>query len=293
MYEEASNSTILMLLHTAVYPFLAALIVSIVAGKLLRASSYLGYLGGFIVGLSLIHSGLNFPPKQAIDYYSVTALIGITSMLSLTLIKHLALRNAVNIVLFGLSFYFLLNPVLIHSGLIISLSWAAGCALVTLMYQLLSQDKEQETVSFETSNKRNISPLLLPIGLMVVAGAAAPVISIGGSLLIGQLLGALGAALFGYVVISYFTKTTTHTYASIPAILILGGLITQSHVLADIPLNVMLMLAASCFVTPIVVALGKKLNNKQSIFIIISQIVVSVLISGLSLWLVWPESSLY
>ncbi|WP_421855393.1 hypothetical protein [Marinomonas sp.] len=292
MYEEASNSTILMLLHTAVYPFLAALIVSMVAGKLLRASSYLGYLGGFIVGLSLIHSGLSFPPKQAIDYYNITVLIGIASMLSLTLIKSLALRNAVSIVLFGLSFYFLLNPVLIHSGLIISLSWAVGCAILTLIYQLLSQDKVQKTVPLKTSNERNISPLLLPIGLMIVAGAAAPVISIGGSLLIGQLLGALGAALFGYVVISYFTKTTL-SYASIPAALILGGLITQSHVLADIPLNVMLMLAASCFVTPIAVALGKKLSNKQSIFVIIGQIIVSVLISGLSLWLVWPESSLY
>lgn len=292
MYEEASNSTILMLLHTAVYPFLAALIVSIVAGKLLRASSYLGYLGGFIVGLSLIHSGLSFPPKQAIDYYSVTALIGIASMLSLTLIKHLALRSAVSIVLFGLSFYFLLNPVLIHSGLIISLSWAAGGALVTLMYHLLTQEKTQDKVELETNNDRSISPLLLPIGLMVAAGAAAPVISIGGSLLIGQLLGALGAALFGYVAANYFIKFTK-SQSSIPAFLILGGLITQSHVLADIPLNVMLILTASCFVTPIATALGNKLSNKQSVYIIIAQIIISALISGLSLWLVWPESSLY
>jgi hypothetical protein len=64
MYENASNATILMLLHTAVYPFLAALIISIVAGRWLHASPYLGYLGGFIVGLSLIHSGLSFPPSQ-------------------------------------------------------------------------------------------------------------------------------------------------------------------------------------------------------------------------------------
>ena len=292
MYEEASNSSILMLLHTAVYPFLAALIVSIVAGKLLRASSYLGYLGGFIVGLSLIHSGLSFPPNQAIDYYSATALIGIISLLCLAIIKKPALRNSASFVLFGLSFYFLLNPVLKHSGLIISLSWAASCALITLIYQLISQEKTQETTQFEIKGERSISPLLLPIGLMIAAGSAAPVISIGGSLLIGQLLGALGAALFGYVAVSYFAKTT-QSHSSIPALLILGGLITQSHVLADIPLNVMLMLAASCFVTPIAAALGNKLSNKQSAYIIISQIIASVLISGLSLWLVWPESSLY
>ncbi|MBU2413242.1 MAG: hypothetical protein KKB49_10535 [Gammaproteobacteria bacterium] len=292
MYEEASNSTFLMLLHTAVYPFLAALIVSIVAGKLLRASSYLGYLGGFIVGLGLIHSGLSFPPNQAIDYYSVTTLIGIASVLCLTLINSLTLRFSASFVLFGLSFYFLLNPVLKHSGLVISLSWAVSCALVTLIYHLLTQEKAQETVKFKTNNARSISPLLLPIGLMITAGAAAPVISIGGSLLIGQLLGALGAALFGYVAVSYFIKATK-SHSAIPAFLILGGLITQSHVLADIPLNVTLMLVASCFVTPLATALGNKLSNKQSTFIIIGQTIVSILISGLSLWLVWPESSLY
>ncbi|QUX92864.1 hypothetical protein CYL31_16275 [Marinomonas sp. A3A] len=291
MYEEASNSTVLMLLHTAVYPFLAALIVSIVAGKLLRASSYLGYLGGFIVGLSLIHSGLSFPPKQAIDYYSITVLIGIVSLFSLVTIKQPVIRNSAGFILFGLSFYLLLNPVLKHSGPIVSLSWAASCAFIVLLYQLIQQ-KIQKTADQKAQPERSISPLLLPIGLMVTAGAAAPVISIGGSLLIGQLLGALGAALFAYVTISYFTKTT-QSQTSIPALLILGGLITQSHVLADIPLNVMLMLAASSFITPIAVALGGRLSNRQSIFIIIGQIVISILISGLSLWLVWPESSLY
>jgi hypothetical protein len=291
MYEEASNSTVLMLLHTAVYPFIAALIVSLVAGKLLRAPSYLGYLGGFIVGLSLIHSGLSFPPNQAIDYYSVTALIGIASILCLSLIKSPAVRLSASFILFGLSFYFLLNPVLKHSGVIMSLSWAASCAFFVLLYQLIYQ-KIQTTADPKVPPERSIFPLLLPIGLMITAGTTAPVVSIGGSLLIGQLLGALGAALFGYVIISYFTKATQN-HTSTPALLILGGLITQSHVLADIPLNVMLMLAASCFITPIAVALGARLSNKQSIFIIIGQIIVSILISGLSLWLVWPESSLY
>ncbi|RBP81723.1 hypothetical protein EBI01_10355 [Marinomonas rhizomae] len=292
MYEEASNSTILMLLHTAVYPFLAALIVSIVAGKLLRASPYLGYLGGFIVGLSLIHSGLSFPPKQAIDYYTVTVLIGIASLYCLTLIKSPTLRLSVCFALFGLSFYFLLNPVLKHSGFIISLSWAAGCAFVTLIYLLINHLKTQDIVELDTDNENIISPQLLPVGLMISAGAAAPVISIGGSLLIGQLLGALGAALFGYVIISYLIKTKKN-HSSIPAFLIFSGLISQSHILADIPLNVTLMLTASCFITPLATALGNKLNNKQSIYIIIVQIITCALISGLSLWLVWPESSLY
>jgi hypothetical protein len=35
------------------------------------------------------------------------------------------------------------------------------------------------------------------------------------------------------------------------------------------------------------------MNSKQSIVIIAIQIIISGLISGLSLWLVWPASSLY
>ena len=292
MYEDASNSTIIMLLHTAIYPFVAALVVSIVAGKLLRASSYIGHLGGFIVGLSLIHSGLSFPPAQAIDYYSVTVLIGIASTLCLTLIKQPTTRNVTNIMLFALSFYLLLDPVLKHSGLITSLSWAGGCAFAILLYQLLSEKTQSSTTKRQNKNERSLHPLLLLIGLMIVAGGAAPVISIGGSLLIGQLLGAFGAAILGYTIISYSTKTVQND-TSIPALLILGGLMTQSHVLADIPLKVMLLLAASTLVTPIALLLYNKVNKKQIVIVIIGQIIVSGLISGLSLWLVWPESSLY
>lgn len=288
MYEEASNSSILMLLHTAVYPFLAALIISIIAAKLLRASSYLGYIGGFIAGLSLIHSGLSFPPAQAIDYYSITALIGTVSVLCLTNSRQAVLRNTLSLVLFGLSFYLLLSPVLNHTGLLLSLGWTATCAAVTLIYQLLQAQPRETT--FKAEHK--LSPLLTTIGLMIVAGTAAPIVSIGGSLLIGQLLGALGAALFAYVVVSYLTKTTP-VFSSIPASLLLGGLITQSHVLADISLSVMLLIIASVFVTPIAARFASELSNKQSVNVIILQGIISILISCFCLWLVWPESSLY
>ncbi|MBJ7538332.1 hypothetical protein [Marinomonas transparens] len=292
MYEDASNSNLIMLLHTAIYPLLVALIISFIAGKLLRTSSYLGYLGGFLVGLSLIHSGLSFPPKQAIDYYTVTALIGIASLLTLSLIANQTIRSGISFILFGLSFYLLLNPVLKHSGLITTLSWSIVCALILLGYSLLSE-KAQTSAQIQIKQKQGLSALLFPIGLMIVAGSAAPVISIGGSLLIGQLLGAFGAAVFGYVIIAFLTKNV-QSYNSIPALLLLGGLITQSHVLADTPISIMLLLTASCFVTPIVSILSSKAKeSRRNAIVIISQIIISSVISGLGLWLVWPESSLY
>lgn len=290
MYEEASNSTMLMLLHTAVYPFIAALIVSLIAGKVLRASSYLGYLGGFLVGLSLIHSGLSFPPAQAIDYYSITTLIGIIGVLLLTTTMTPGRRYGVTFVLSGLSFYLLLNPVLKHSGLSISLSWAVVSAAIVLTHLFMTS--KHEATSNDTQAKQILSPLIAPIGLMITAGSAAPVVSIGGSLLIGQLLGAFAAAMFAYVIVAFMTRSAQQ-YSSFPAALLLGGLITQSHVLADIPLSVMLIITAGSFVTPIAIQFSKLANNKHSILIMASQAIASLLISGFCLWLVWPESSLY
>ena len=283
MYQEASNTNLLMLLHTAVYPFIAALIISLVAGKLLRASSYLGYLGGFVVGLSLIHSGLSFPPNQAIDYYAITIFIGIISLLCVSKLKAPAITNSVLFLLSGLSFFFLLNPVLKHAGFITSLSWAAASSLIVVCYYLLSP-KTQKSYQYET---RSLGNFLSPIGLIIVAGSAAPVVSIGGSLLIGQLLGAFAAAMLGYVIVGYLTKHTQHN-VYIPALLILGGLITQSHILADIPLHVMLMLNASLFVTPLILLFTNRTSR-----IMVSQVVISGIISAFSLWLIWPESSLY
>ena len=283
MYQEASNTNLLMLLHTAVYPFIAALIISLVAGKLLRASSYLGYLGGFVVGLSLIHSGLSFPPNQALDYYAVTILIGIILLLCLSLLKTPAITNSALFLLSGLSFFFLLNPVLKHTGFMMSLSWAVISSLIVMCYYLISH-KTQKPYQNET---RSLHNHLLPIGLMIVAGCAAPVVSIGGSLLIGQLLGAFAAAMLAYVIVGYLTKHAQNN-AFVPALLILGGLITQSHVLADIPLEVMLMLSASLFVTPLILLFTNKISH-----IMASQVVISGIISAFSLWLIWPESSLY
>ncbi|WP_394182318.1 hypothetical protein [Marinomonas posidonica] len=286
MYEEASNSNLIMLLHTAIYPFIAALIVSFITGKLLRTSSFLGYLGGFIVGLSLIHSGLSFPPKQAIDYYSISALIGIFVLISLHLTSNSTpLKYGLCALLTGLSFYLLLNPVLKHSGLHISLIWSVACAVATLIYIALSQQTGQN--STERKGLEKLEPHTPMIGLMIVAGSAAPVISIGGSLLIGQLLGAFAAASAGYLLISLITSNR-QAFSSAPAIILLAGLISQSHILADIPLSVMVLIAASCFVTPIIRHLTQK-----AIPTILCQAILSIIISGFCLWLVWPESSLY
>ncbi|BFM49371.1 hypothetical protein [Marinomonas sp. THO17] len=287
MYDQASNSNLIMLLHTAVYPFFAALIISFIAGKLSRSMSFLGYLGGFLVGLGLIHSGLSFPPKQAMDYYTISAILGILTYLSLSRIQFSSvLKYSISLILAALSFYALLNPVLKHSGMPISLSWSLASAVLVVVYLMLSHlasSKQDEA----KSGIEKLQPHLPMIGLMIVAGSAAPVISIGGSLLIGQLLGAFAAASFAYLLITLLLSKHQE-FSNAAGIIILAGLITQSHVLADIPLSVMFLIGASCFVTPIVNGLTHK-----TIPSILCQAIISMAISGFCLWLVWPESSLY
>ncbi|TYL49387.1 hypothetical protein FXV75_04090 [Marinomonas sp. IMCC 4694] len=295
MYEQASNTTILMLLNTAVYPFIAALIFSVITGKWFPTSSFLGYLGGFVIGLSLVHTGLSFPPNQAIDYYSTTALIGIAVSLLMRL-KPSVVKQSLIALLFGVSFYLLLNPVLKHSGQLVSLSGAAVGAVMTFLYFILTTMSQNKPVE-HTNRTRFFFTHLPTIGLMIAAGASSPVVSIGGSLLLGQLLGVLAAALMGYLVASYALKTTQTEHHIVVAFLLLAGVLTQSHVLADIPTTVMLMMLASGFVTPIAKILirpsSRESNTQYNFLIITTQGVMSLLLSGLSVWLVWPQSSLY
>lgn len=291
MYDQASNTNIIMLLNTAIHPFIVALITSFIVSRLARGASLLGGFAGFAVGLGLVHPGLSFPPNQAIDYYSMCILIAIIAWGCLTLGKASAALNVVVLALFSGSFYLLLNPVLTHSGMVVSLSWAVACGLtVSFYYLILNKTKNSET--FQAEGQRRFYKQLPFIGFVMVAGGAAPVVAIGGSLLIGQLLGVFSAALSGYLVINYFTQAlndkTSNAAQSAALLLILGGLLTQSHVLADIPLYVTLMFVANAFVTPIIMALSNKLKH-----ILIGQLMFTVATSGLSLWLVWPAGSLY
>lgn len=291
MYEQANNTNIIMLLNTAVYPFTVALISSLIMSRLSRKATFLGSFVGFIVGLSLVHPGLSFPPRQAIDYYSVSVVIAIITFWCLTLTKPLSIINAGAFLLLSSVFYLLLNPVLKHSSLVLSLSWAAICGLTVLFYYLILQ-KTRDIEVTPTKLQRRLSSYLPFIGLIMVSAGAAPVVSIGGSLLIGQLMGVFSAALSGLVVIGYLTYNLESSKGkaaqSAVLLLILGGLITQSHVLADIPIFVMLMFVANVFVTPTVMALSRKIK-----YVLISQVLFTVATSGMSLWLVWPAGSLY
>ena len=76
--------------------------------------------------------------------------------------------------------------------------------------------------------------------------------------------------------------------------MILAGLLAQAHVLADLPIWTMLIVFLAVQAT----SFSQKAFTEdgtviRTVIALIPQVVISALIAGLSLWSVWPESSLY
>ena len=283
MYEEAGNSNLLMLLNTAIYPFLAAMIVSFILGKLNKQLGFIGLAAGFLVGLGLIHSGLNFPPSKALDFLVVSTILGS----AVTLIRAIKLswkaQTSIVFVALAISFYLLLNPVLQHQGQATSLSWSIISALVTCM-----------VVSAQSGTASNKHSHASAASLAIVAAATAPVVSIGGSLLIGQLLGAFAASVAGLILVEKFALKRSSKTALLLASFILAGLLAQAHVLADLPLWTMLVAYLALFINVITnLLITEDSGVAGTIKALIPQAIISGVITGFALWAIWPESSLY
>ncbi|MEO9655783.1 hypothetical protein [Marinomonas sp.] len=287
MYQEAGNANLIMLLNTALLPFVASLAIGYIASKWLKCGTYLGYLAGFFVGLSLIHSGFSLPPKQAIDYLSATIVIGLIG--HLIELRETDKKYSIAIIysLVALSFYWLLNPVLKHTGLSVSLLGVFICTLVSGVYLQLEKVSRRRLIS----NTPLVS--VLPyVALMVIAAAAAPVVGIGGSLLLAQLLGAFAAAMFAYCLLAVGFKQKA--LSPFGAWLIYAGLMAQSHVLADISIGVVALSILTSLLIPLsLLTLKRPPSLKQALMLLARQAVVSAAVMAVSLYWVWPASSLY
>ena len=282
MYEEAGNSNLLMLLNTAVYPFLAAVIITLL-GKVKSHLSLFGLGAGFLVALSLIHSGLNFPPSKALDFLVTAVIFGwLATLVSQQKISK-NMQLAVQLVLFGVAFYWLLNPVLQHQSQTISLIWAiasAAAVVLSTQLQLLTSSKEHSHAPMAS--------------LAIAAGATAPVVAIGGSLLIGQLLGGFAASVVGFILVQRFVMKSSSINGLLLGNMILAGLLAQAHVLADLPFWAMLIAFLAVQVTTFSQkAFAEDGTIARTIIALVPQLLISACVAGISLWSVWPESSLY
>ncbi|TDO96295.1 hypothetical protein [Marinomonas balearica] len=282
MYEETGNANLIMLLHTAVYPILAALVATWLTTKWKPCVTPLGFVVGFLAGLIVIHTGLHFPPERAMDFLVISALLGLVAIVAAYKLETDKLKIIATFALLIVSYYLLLNPVLKHQGTTTSIAWAILSGFATVVICTL--------ITHKNYGKTNHLPML---SIVIASAASSPVMSIGGSLLIGQLLGAVAAAGFGYLAICFFTKTDS-SKGVIPSLFVLGGLLTQSHVLADLPLWVIVALG----LTPIASLIGSRICEQDSsikslIIGALPNVICAGVVAGVCLWQVWPESSLY
>lgn len=281
MYEEAGNSNLVMLLNTAIYPFLAAALLALL-GKIHHKLSFIGLAAGFLVGLGLIHSGLNFPPSKALDFLVVSVLLGCF----VAAIKAFCPRWQsawLTLLLLSLSFYLLLNPVLQHQNQLVSITWAIAAAIITW----LVMSSQSATADRKMAHAPSAS-------LAIVAALSAPVVSIGGSLLIGQLLGVFAASMAAAILVDKFVLKQSSLTLLLPGTFVLAGLLAQAHVLADLPLWVVLI----SYVALLMNALSNLIWREDgrllsSLKTLLPQLLISAVIAALALWSVWPESSLY
>lgn len=282
MYEEAGNSNLLMLLNTAIYPFLAAAVITLL-GKFSNKLGFLGLGAGFLVALSLIHSGLNFPPSKALDFLVVSVILGVAITLVRSSALNFKVRNTLGFAALLISFYLLLNPVLQHQGQLLSLTWSViSAAVVLLLFGL-----QKSTADANHSQASMAS-------LAIIAGATAPAVSIGGSLLIGQLLGGFAASVVGFVLVQKFINKQSSLTGLLVGSFILAGLLAQAHILADLPLWAMLLAYLAVIVNILTNLLMREDGSVVStILAVIPQVVISGILAGVTLWAVWPESSLY
>lgn len=282
MYEEAGNSNLLMLLNTAVYPFLTAAVIALL-GKFSKHLGLLGLAAGFLVALSLIHSGLNFPPSKALDFLIVSTILGIVISYLRPAIAGFKVRNSITLIALFISFYCLLNPVLKHQGPTLSIAWSVASSLLVLFIFGLQK---------HTSDKKHSHTAMT--SLAVIAGTAAPVVSIGGSLLIGQLLGGFAASAIAVVLVQKFVLKQSSLTGLLLGSFILSGLLAQAHVLADLPLWAMLIAYLALLINVLSNLFIKEDGSTiATIKSLIPQVLISAVIAGISLWAVWPESSLY
>lgn len=278
MYQDAASSNITMLLNTGVYPLLIAAVATLILSKLHRQLAALGAVISFIAGLALIHTGLNFPPAKALDYLALTAPIAFVSYLIWQSNISLRLRLITIAVLNSLAMYLLMNPVLQHQGVAVSVLAALVVGIMTTGFMISTQKHGNDT----------------HIGaLAIVAGTSAPVVAIGGSLLLGQLLGAYAATLAGTLLVSRFAYRQPTLGLTLVATLPLIALLAQAYVLADIPMWFCVAAALTLLVSWIATLIFEANSFSGWVKSLIPQLITSAALAGIGLWSVWPESSLY
>ena len=248
MYQDSNNFISILLFNTILVPFIASVTIIFLIAKVSPFAKGIGLSISLLVTLNQIHSSLQFPPANALDFLSTTALIGAGSSLVTHFPHRVSFKSFKTILLFISAFssaFLLLNPVLKHGQ---NFDFILIPLFITLTLQatlaLLSTEKLEQ-------NKNHILSIHSTlINLIITASASALLVAMGGSIIIGQLIGGFTAILCAYLLVCLRRRESSEEITFF-TLLVLSGLLSQANILAEISLNTIVLLWLCLWVLPL------------------------------------------
>lgn len=237
----------------------------------------------FLVAFKLIYPALTFPSKNVLDGVFILAIMG-NMYATLTRLHHCNLKTKVlcQFVILTIGGYVLMKPLLtqwsVSAGIVHCTITLILCLIVWNGLEQLSNSNQPELLS--------TSLLTLPLG-------AAPIIAIGGTLLIGQVTTALAASLGAYWLLNLYNPNGQQLKGLIAVVIPpFCGLLLMSYHYAEVSLPALLIILTSVFIAGLYRLVPKTQANNPLVNLLLFTPLVIIPI-GISMWIIWPESSLY
>jgi len=279
------NQMVVQSLQGVGLPALAVLIASAVwfavFRKHLRLSAIgigLIFAGGIIWAYLLAFGGFAFPPRESgqwIPYLAgVVALVGCLQAIRLG-------RKVSNLILcLGTALIFFWSQI---SGNPVALVWIIGVTIVLFLSTILLQQVIEDRCSGAE----------LSLGLALSAGAGGIAIFLGGSAVLGQVSGSIGAILGVIAVLAFFFNATVGTVLPLVYLFIFACLLLSGCLFAQLPW----LTAVLLWIAPWGLVIGQRLDHPKissrtnAILIRMVSVIALVAIAIGSAFLLTPPSS--
>jgi hypothetical protein len=279
------NQMVVQSLQGVGLPSLAVLIASAVWFAVFRKHPRLRaigigliFAGGIIWAYLLAFGGLTFPPRESghwIPYLAgVAAIVGCLHGTRLV-------RQASNLVLsLGTALIFFWSQI---SGNSLALVWVVAVTIVLFVSTILLQQVIEDRCSGAE----------LSLGLALSAGAGGIVIFLGGSAVLGQVSGSMGAILGVIAVLAFFFTATVGRVLPLVYLFIFGSLLLSGCLFAQLPW----LTAVLLWIAPWGLVIGQRLDHPKissrvkALLIRMLSVIALVAIAVGSAFLLTPPSS--
>ncbi|MBV8100336.1 MAG: hypothetical protein JOZ31_14385 [Verrucomicrobia bacterium] len=238
------------------------------------------FAGGIIWAYLLAFGGFAFPPRESgqwIPYLAgAVALVGCLQGIRLGL-----WRQVSNLVLsLGTALIFFWSEI---SGNRLTLVWIIGVTVVLFLSTILLQQVIEDRCSGAE----------LSLGLALSAGAGGIVSFLGGSAVLGQLSGSIGAILGVIAVLAFFFNVTIGSVLPLVYLFIFGSLLLSGCLFAELPW----LTAVLLWIAPWGLVIGQRLDHPKissrakALVIRMLSVIALVAIAICSAFLLVPPSS--